>query len=82
MRYVNCHTKRVYAMIASMPNMMWNFVWFAIKKYKGGLCKGCNKKQGNEIKTKKCMDCNINQAKCKGGLCGVCYKKQGCDGMK
>ncbi len=39
-------------------------------------------KQGNEIKTKKCMDCNINQAKCKGGLCRGCYKKQGCEGMK
>ncbi len=39
-------------------------------------------KQGNEIKTKKCMDCNRNQAKCKGGLCRGCYKKQGRDGMK
>jgi hypothetical protein len=32
MRYVNFRTKRVYAMIASMPNMICNFVWFAIKK--------------------------------------------------
>ncbi len=39
-------------------------------------------KQGNEIKTKKCMDFNRNQAKCKGGLCRGCYDKQGCDGMK
>ena len=50
------------------------------KTYKGGLFKGCNMKQGNEIKTKKCMDCNRNQAKCKGGLCRGCYKKQGHDG--
>ena len=39
-------------------------------------------KQGNEIKTKKCMDCNRKQAKCKGGLCRGCYKKQGRDGTK
>ena len=39
-------------------------------------------KNRNDIITKKCMDCNTNQAKYKGGLCKGCYKKQGCDSMK
>lgn len=46
------------------------------RKFKGGLCKRCSRKQGNEIVTKKCVGCNTKQAKRKGGLCQGCYKKQ------
>ena len=40
MRYVIFHTKRVYAKIASMPNMIINFAWIAtrIKESSRGDC--------------------------------------------